>query len=800
MRRWFRWPRVILSAALLLLFAAWGVPRISAARFEEPIRNALESALGRKIHMGQVRFQLLPLPGFTIDHVYIGEDPTIGAEVTAYIDLLRARPRISSLFGGRLEFASVDLENASINLTRVDSVEHGVRWNFASLLNQGPLNQGMLHQEAPGPGAQRRAAFPSIHMIEGRVNFKFGDTKSIFYLLGTDVDLWPPARADEPWTLAMRGQPARTDRPSRGFGWFVARGQWRPRELRHKDGSITLDVKLEKSELGDMVTLFRGYESGLHGHIWGDAHLAGPLARVGTTGRLMMDDVHAWNQPPPGGSAWPLSVGGTIDAQGQVIEIRATTAGEQPPIDLRYRVADYLGRPRWAVTAIFSRLPMPPLVTLARNLGLNVPGDLKFDGTAEGAVGYSVPEGVARMDGEVRIADSTLTIAGTPPLKIPAADVQFAGSSVTLAPAAITNIADETASLRASYDTISQDFEASLASEGMSIASLRRQTSVAGVPLLGQATSGIWSGNLRYSNRTAAWSGEIRLRNADIHFPAFTQPLHLISADASIDGAGVAMKRLNFSVGDIAARGEYRYEAAAERPHRFRISVTRAEGERLEKLLSPTLHRGSFLNYALNLGRVPEPGWMRAMRADGTIQVDALDLGDTAFTNLKARVLWDGDEVRLADLQGQMQGAAFTGAAVVNLAQREPQYQISGKLAGLPWRAGAMDAEGTLKTSGTGLDLLSNMSAQGAFRGHDIDLTPLDTYDAVDGCFEWSWDARNPRLKLTQVVMTSGGNTWLGSAEMQDNGQLVLRVSDGTTQIQASGALLRGDAMRPAAQ
>src|SRR5689334_3754585 len=92
MRRWLRWPRAILSAALLLLLAAWGVPRISAARFEEPIRAALESALGRKIHMGQVRFELLPLPGFTIDHVYIGEDPTIGAEVTAYIDLLRARP------------------------------------------------------------------------------------------------------------------------------------------------------------------------------------------------------------------------------------------------------------------------------------------------------------------------------------------------------------------------------------------------------------------------------------------------------------------------------------------------------------------------------------------------------------------------------------------------------------------------------------------------------------------------------------------------------------------------------------
>src|SRR5580704_8807628 len=102
MRRWFTWPRLIVCATLVLLCAAWLVPRISAARFEEPIRAALESALGRKVHMGRVRFQLLPLPGFTIDNVYIGEDPAIGAEMTAYIGILRARPKISSWLAGRL--------------------------------------------------------------------------------------------------------------------------------------------------------------------------------------------------------------------------------------------------------------------------------------------------------------------------------------------------------------------------------------------------------------------------------------------------------------------------------------------------------------------------------------------------------------------------------------------------------------------------------------------------------------------------------------------------------------------------
>ena len=136
----------------------------------------------------------------------------------------------------------------------------------------------------------------------------------------------------------------------------------------------------------------------------------------------------------------------------------------------------------------------------------------------------------------------------------------------------------------------------------------------------------------------------------------------------------------------------------------------------------------------------------------------------------------------------------------MNLAQRQPQYQIAGKLAGVPWRAGTLDAEGTLTTSGTAFDLLSNMSAKGSFHGKNIDLHPPDTWDTIDGCFEWAWDARNPKLRLNQLVVSTDGDTYPGSAEMQDNGVLVLHVSDGTRQIQASGALLRGDALKPLIQ
>jgi hypothetical protein len=49
-------------------------------------------------------------------------------------------------------------------------------------------------------------------------------------------------------------------------------------------------------------------------------------------------------------------------------------------------------------------------------------------------------------------------------------------------------------------------------------------------------------------------------------------------------------------------------------------------------------------------------------------------------------------------------------------------------------------------------------------------------------------------------VMAAAGDTFLGTADTLDNGQLMLRVSDGTRQILASGALLRGDPLKPIPQ
>ena len=133
MKKWLRPGWLVIYFVALLGWAAWYVPQLNAERYREKIHTGLESALGRKVSFGTLQFQLLPVPGFTIKDLIIGEDPAIGPEPAAYVTTLRGRPRLSALLGGPLEFASVDLEETSVNLTRTEGNANSVHWNFSAL-------------------------------------------------------------------------------------------------------------------------------------------------------------------------------------------------------------------------------------------------------------------------------------------------------------------------------------------------------------------------------------------------------------------------------------------------------------------------------------------------------------------------------------------------------------------------------------------------------------------------------------------------------------------------------------------
>src|SRR5204863_4828920 len=107
--------------------------------------------------------------------VVIHEDPAIGIEPVAYVEEMSVRPAFLPLLHGRFQIASIQLDDASINLAKSGPAGEWGQWNFASFVNPRVMSTA-----------------PAIQIRDGRIHFKFGDTKSVFYLLGTDLDITPP--------------------------------------------------------------------------------------------------------------------------------------------------------------------------------------------------------------------------------------------------------------------------------------------------------------------------------------------------------------------------------------------------------------------------------------------------------------------------------------------------------------------------------------------------------------------------------------------------------------------------------
>ena len=86
----------------------------------------------------------------------------------------------------------------------------------------GPWNiQPLLDRHS----ADRRLAthsVPDIQIRGGRIDFKFGDTKSVFYISDADVDVYPNENGEV--VIRFSGAPARTDQASQSFGELTARG------------------------------------------------------------------------------------------------------------------------------------------------------------------------------------------------------------------------------------------------------------------------------------------------------------------------------------------------------------------------------------------------------------------------------------------------------------------------------------------------------------------------------------------------------------------------------------------------
>ena len=780
--------RTLWIAVLAVLAFGAAAPFWSADRLRPRIQAALEAALNRRVHIGDVHLNLFTGPGFSVDDVLIDDDPAAGIEPFAPVESMRARIKLTSLFAGKLAFSSLRLDTPSVNLVKMQS---------------GPWNIQPMLDHTPKGGAAHRHAVPDIQIRDGRLNFKFGDTKSVFYISGADVDVYPNENGDV--VLRFSGAPTRTDRAGQAFGQLSARGM-----LRASPGGedqLNLGLRLERTAISELARLFNSRDLGVHGFAIANAHLAGPLSKIEITGDLNINDIHRWDLMPAKGEGWTLAYRGLLDLRSHQLDVQTVAAegGAAPPVSVKLRLADYLSWPKWAIGLSFRDLPAASLVETARHMGAPFPPGVQVDGKVEGGIGYSSQAG---LQGELALQSASVKSASATSAEFESARIFFNNNRIQFGPAAVRMDNGQSAEIEVEYALDNSYAELKVSTRQLTIAEMQSSAenviSAPPIPLLEKLRQGTWKGWIafeRKDDRPGVWSGEYELQNAVVDIPGLAAPLRLTSALVGVKDGQIQISRIRGHAGAIKLEGDYRYDPDATRPHRMRLSVAEVQLADVERLFLPTLVRQEgFLARTFRLRQKPLPQWLQERAVEGSVQVDKLLNGDAPLGALRARLVWDGPNILLSNIECSLDEMKAAGKMSLNVAKAAPVYRLTGSIENLDYRNGQLDIDGDLTTSGIGEELLLNIRSQGTFEGRDIVLSPDAQVREITGAYRVAASSGIPRLLLSNLELAVGSDTLSGQGSSQPDGRVILELVSGRKQVRLTGMLLPIHPEPPAAR
>jgi hypothetical protein len=776
--------KALLAAAAVFVLVGIVAPFVNAARFQKQIHEGLERGLHRKVEIaGKIRFLLFTGPGFTVDDVLIGEDPRAGIEPFAHVSSLSARLRLRSLWTGKLEFSNLKLDEPSVNLVKAE----GGSWNIQPLLQQAVGSSAALPAETP---------LPDIQVRGGRLNFKFGDTKSVFYLANADVDITALNERADAFSVAFEGEPARTDRAAQSFGKVSGRGRWTP--AKSHESEIDIAVRWEKSPIAEFVMLWSGHDAGVHGLIAGEARLSGPVSNIAVSGSAQVEDIHRWDLMPAKAGGWPLSFRGALNVRDETVMLETVPVRDRP-VDARFRAAKLLSKPEFGVVLTAHDLALAPLLEIARHMGAPAPAGLSVSGAATGALGYSQSAGLqGRFVASGAVAQST----SAEPLRCDRAEIVIDRNSVRLLPSQISLAQGQTAQIEveAEYPAAASRMELHLSTHGLKAgaqSALGRLLSGAGAPLLEYLTSGRWKGALKYrreGERPGIWSGNLELQDVQATVPGFAGSVAIQSAAVALNGSRIVLEHIRGTAGKIAFQGQYRYEPGVARPHRFSLDAEDAAIADLEDLLLPTLRRRQgLLARTLRFASAPPPDWLKERRAEGTLHIGALHAAMRDglafdFEDVRTSVLWDGVKIELPDVRAGVEDGSFAAAMTIDVSKGAPLYRIQANVEDAGWRDGRVDADGKITAAGTGVEFLASLKAAGCFASRSVTLAEEAEFKTFSGCYDFA-GGKPAHLQLSKIQAKGGQETYAGRGGLQADGRLSLEFSGGKKPLRLTGTL-----------
>jgi hypothetical protein len=745
--------RVVVVVGLLVLLALFLV-RPGADRLRGKVSQSVSQELGRRVEIGYVHLRFLPRPGFEFDNLVIYDDPSFGAEPLLRAPDVTAWLRVLPLFRGRIEIATLDLEQASLNLTR----DPRGKWNLEDLLERAarastlPTAAGKL---------ESRPAFPYIEGTQARINFKIGSEKTHFAFTDARFALWQ--ESENSLGMRLKAVPIRTDANLTDTGVINLDGVWQ-RSPALRETPVQFSFEWKQAQIGQVSQLLYGDDKGWRGNLVLSGAVAGTPESLRLTADASIGDFRHYDVLGGGNLQLVAHCAAAYSSlQKMLSNVDCSASSGDGSLELKGSASTFsLPFSSYDLALVTTQVPVQAALALARHSRPGISNDVSASGTLNGTVRLSRSDLAHALElqgsGEAR----ELRISSVSPgSEIALGDVPFsfdsgpsvskphrvhstntgatAGNSVggpanesrlEIGPVDVVLGRPAPLHTRASF-TLS-GYQAAVQGDA-ELKQLLQAARLLCIPASALVADGSATVDLtiagKWTDARPTILGTTQLRSVRAQVKGLNTPLDVISASLILDANSVRVQNINASAGQTNWRGALQAArpclTAAACPVQFNLRTAELNATDLNDLLNPSAKKQSWYKF-LASGDSQAPYLLQAS-ASGKITIDKLVLGKSACTQLTADIDLEDGKLTLANLKAQALGGKTTGEWKADFSVRPPAYSGSGSfdgaslatVAGLmhnAWIDGSGAAKYQFEASGWRFeDLLRSANLSGTF-------------------------------------------------------------------------------------
>lgn len=809
-------------------------PTVNLNYFRGRLSQSLSRSLGRQVSIQDVHLRLLPMPGFTFRRLQISDDDEFGGEPilqTAEDDGQNsaATLRLTSLWQGRLEIASVSLTRASLNLARAPDGH----WNLERLINRAAQVPSAPTSKKK---AESRARFPYIELQESRINFKFGAEKKPFALSEAEFALW--LAAENRWNVRLKAVPLRTDESISDTGVIRISGSF-DRADQFSRTPFHFQTNWERAEVSAITRIARGHDAGWRGTVDLDGEFKGTPGDFTARLNANIDEFRRYDIARPASFDVRVSCNQRFRAEATESTV-ADQLGFQckVPFEAGMLTAEGevhpLGKsPDFSVRLFASQVPISTLVRAILHAKSTLPDDLTGDGVIDGGWFIERTAGSPIMwQGAVTASKAVLRSQALGPSLIfsrpVVVDFLRASSSIGAKPtrkaplpAAVSRAVIEPFTLNiggdvqvsAAFDPNGYRLDVNGPVDWQRLMQIARTiglhpppNDLQGMGVLTAQYSGEWR---RFGPPIV--TGQAQIRSAAMSLRGFSEPLRVSSGTLKFDGPSFSAERIDgvFPRSGFAFVGNFSGTRECERHIVCNVSFSLQTDDLREaalvQLLSPPSSAISLPFF--NSGRQFEARWLLEVPANGSIAAQLLTIRKFQAKNVAAQLQVADGKVLVRHWTGDFLGGRHDGESAFDFSAARPAITATGSLQHAQMErmddtldqqvgTGLFDLDYRLTMSGISLDqLAASASGSGQFAWHDGTMPTVRAegeHSPPLGFSAWTghFTLAQERIALENTKMTSTSGVREVSGEISFSRQWNLKfVRANGSGFVASGSL-----------